>query len=257
MLPENTFEGQVAMVTGGGSGIGFAVATELAVLGASVALVGRRAEILVDAAQRIRSAGGVAHAWPCDVRDRAGVERLHVEVRDELGPVCLLLNAAAGNFRVAPEDMSPRAWDAVVRIVLDGTWHCSQVVGQAAIADRRRASVLNIGTVGALQGGPHTTHSASAKAGVIAMTKSLASAWGVHGIRVNVLTPGVTDDTPGAAILYGDEEERRASVAAIPLRRMGTLGEIQNAAVYLLSDFAAYVTGANLVVDGGRCLASA
>lgn len=254
MLPDNTFTDRVAVVTGGGSGIGFAIGHELARLGATVALVGRRGDVLRQACECIAEAGGKAVSKVGDVRDREAVQQIANEVTADHGPVRLLVNSAAGNFRVPPEDLSPNAWNAVVRIVLDGTWNWTQVVGRLAIEHEGGASVLNIGTVGAREGGPQTVHSASAKAGVVAMTKSLAAAWGPHGIRVNLVTPGITDGTPGAAILLTDEEARREAIAQVPLRRAATLTEVRDAAVYLLSDYAGYVTGANLVVDGGRGL---
>jgi NAD(P)-dependent dehydrogenase (short-subunit alcohol dehydrogenase family) len=254
VLPDNTFADEVAVVTGGGSGIGFAIGRELARLGATVMLVGRRENVLRQACAQIAEVGGKSIPKVGDVRDREGVEQIAAEVDAEHGPVTVLVNSAAGNFRVQPQTLSPNAWNAVVRIVLDGTWNWSQVVGRLAIQNRTGASVLNIGTVGALQGGPETVHSASSKAGVVAMTKSLAAAWGPHGIRVNLVTPGVTEGTPGAAILLGDEEARAQAIAQIPLRRPATLTQVTDAAVYLLSDYANYVTGANLVVDGGRGL---
>lgn len=257
MLPENAFVGRVAVITGGGSGIGFGIAQELARLGATAALVGRRPEVLQQAAARIEAGGGSAVMAVGDVRDRDRVESSLADLISQHGPVDILVNAAAGNFRVRPEDLSPNAWKAVTSIVLDGTWNWTQAVGRQAIGSGRAASILSIGTVGALQGGPETVHSASSKAGVVAMTKSLAAAWGPHGIRLNLLTPGITDDTPGASILLADEEARRLAVSQIPLRRAATLREVTDAAVYLLSDYASYITGANLLVDGGRALGRA
>jgi NAD(P)-dependent dehydrogenase (short-subunit alcohol dehydrogenase family) len=166
------------------------------------------------------------------------------------------VNNAAGNFRVPPEQMSPNAWNAVVRIVLDGTWHCTQAVGRHLIERGAGGSVLNIGSTMAFQGGPDTVHSASAKAGVLAMTKSLAGAWGKHDIRLNVLVPGMTEGTGGVQALHRDEQEYDAALARIPLGRMGTKQQIAHAASYLLSDYAAYVTGTTLVMDGGRSLGS-
>jgi NAD(P)-dependent dehydrogenase (short-subunit alcohol dehydrogenase family) len=257
MLPENSFAGRVVVVTGGGSGIGFGIAQELARLGATVALVGRRTEVLQRSAAQIAHAGGRAVVEAGDVRDRERIEQIVTNLASEHGPVELLVNAAAGNFRVRPEDMSPNAWKAVTSIVLDGTWNWTQIVGRQAIEAGRGASILSVGTVGALQGGPETAHSASSKAGVVAMTKSLAAAWGPQGIRLNIVTPGITDDTTGSSILLADEEARERAMSQIPLQRAATLTEVTDAAVYLLSDYAGYVTGANLLVDGGRALGRA
>jgi NAD(P)-dependent dehydrogenase (short-subunit alcohol dehydrogenase family) len=257
VLGPQSFAGNVALVTGGGSGIGLALAQALARLGAAVAVMGRREEVLDRARATIEDRGGTAITLPADVRDRQAVETAVQRTERHLGPVDVVVNAAAGNFRVRPESMSPNAWDAVVGIVLHGTWNVTQAVGRRAIAEERDAAVLNIGTVGALQGGPATAHSASAKAGVLAMTKSLARAWGPHGIRLNVVTPGITEGTPGAEILWRDAAERDKVVDEIPLGRAATLDDIADAGVFLLSDHAAHITGVNLVVDGGRSLGRA
>lgn len=230
------------------------MAGELAALGATVILVGRRQQPLEEAAQELTQRGGSAYGVVGDVRDPERIDEIAQQVMAEHGPIDVLVNSAAGNFRVAPEDMSANAWNAVVRIVLDGSWHWTQAVGRQAIANEREASILSIGTVGALRGGPQTAHSASAKAGVVAMTKSLAAAWGPHGIRLNVLTPGITDGTPGAEILFRDPGMREQAIGEVPLGRAAGLAEVAHAASFLLSKYAAYITGANLLVDGGRSL---
>lgn len=257
VLDPQNFAGRVAVVTGGGSGIGLALARALASQGAAVALMGRRKDVLDQAHRAIEDAGGAAISVAGDVRDREHVETVVGRAERELGPVDVLVNAAAGNFRVRPEAMSPNAWDAVVGIVLHGTWNVTQAIGRRAIEAGHGASVLNIGTVGAVRGGPETAHSASAKAGVLAMTKSLAHAWGRHGIRLNVVTPGITQDTPGAEILWRDPAARDAVIDEIPLGRAATLDDIANAGIFLLSEHAAHVTGTNLIVDGGRSLGRA
>lgn len=253
MLPLGSFDGRVAIVTGGGSGIGESIARELARLGAAVALVGRRQDQLEAVAATIVAEGGQSAAFAADVRDRDRVQEVVDAVTVRFGGVDHLVNCAAGNFRVAPEEMSPNAWQAVTGIVLDGTWNCTQIVGKELIA-RGGGSVLNIGTTMAEQGSATTVHSASAKAGVRTMTKSLASAWGRYGIRVNVLTPGITDDTAGADVLHATAAAHREALDTIPVGRLATRREVAEAASYLLSDYAGYVTGAELVIDGGRCL---
>jgi NAD(P)-dependent dehydrogenase (short-subunit alcohol dehydrogenase family) len=249
-LTPGLFEGRTALVTGGGSGIGEAIAGELARLGASVALAGRRQERLDDACAAITDTGGVARGYAVDVRDRDRVEQVVASVEEDLGPVDHLVNCAAGNFRVAPEGMSPNAWDAVVQIVLYGTWNCTQVVGRRMIAAGRGGSMLNIGSTMSTQGGPDTAHSASAKAGTLALTKSLGGAWGKYGIRVNTLTPGATEGTPGVEALFPGQ----GTPPGIPLGRLATRAEVATMAAFMLSDAAAYLTGAEVVLDGGRSL---
>lgn len=252
MLPVDTFTHRVVIVTGGGSGIGAGIALELIRLGAKVILVGRTEEKLrwvQQEGEKLRS-GSAAVVAPLNVRDRDAVAELVTDVVSTHGKIDHLVNSAAGNFRVAPEDMSPNAWDAVVKIVQYGTWNFTQLVGKHMIDRGEGGSILSIGTIGAVQGGPDTVHSASAKAAVATMSKSLAAAWGTHGIRSNVLIPGMTAETPGVDILYGEADLS----GMIPLGRLGTKTELAHAATFLLSDYASYITGAELIVDGGRAL---
>lgn len=249
-----SFGGRVALVTGGGSGIGQGIALRLAELGAHVGLVGRDESKLLTTKSQVETAGGSATVLPGDVRDRDFVDAAESSLVESVGSIDLLVNAAAGNFRAKPEDLSPRGWSSVVDIVLDGTWNWCQAVGRRAISDSKPAVMLNIASLGAMYGGPDTVHSASAKGGVLAMTKSLASAWGRHGIRANVLTPGVIGGTPGVEVLLDQPGVLESIVSDIPLGRPGTHREIVDTALFLLSDFASYISGANLVVDGGRSL---
>jgi NAD(P)-dependent dehydrogenase (short-subunit alcohol dehydrogenase family) len=253
MLQQGTFDGRVAVVTGGGSGIGEAIGRELARLGARVAVLGRTRDKLDAVCSDINAAGGTAKGYPLDIRDRTRVEAVVDSVIADFGRVDHLVNNAAGNFRVAPERMSPNAWNAVVDIVLDGTWHCTQTVGTHMI-ERGGGSILNIGSTMSKQGGPDTVHSASAKAGVRAMTKSLGAAWGPYGIRVNVLIPGMTEGTAGVEVLHRTREDFDEAVGTVPLGRLATRAEIAQVASFLLSDYASYMTGAELVLDGGRSL---
>ena len=254
MLQQGTFDGRVAVVTGGGSGIGEAIARELARLGANIAVLGRTRDKLDSVCADVNAAGGTAKAYQVDIRDRPRVEEVIGSVIADFGRIDHLVNNAAGNFRVAPEKMSPNAWKAVVDIVLDGTWHCTQTVGQHMIERGGGGSVLNIGSTMSIQGGPDTVHSASAKAGVRAMAKSLGAAWGPYGIRVNVLIPGMTEGTAGVEVLHTTREAFDQAVQTVPLRRLASREEIAEVASFLLSDYASYMTGAELVLDGGRSL---
>lgn len=257
MLPDNTFANRVSVVTGGSSGIGEAIAQELARLGSDVAIIGRKQDQLDVAATRLREHGTQIATYSVDVRERESVEAAVAQILQQWGRIDHLVNSAAGNFQAKPEDLSPNAWASVVRIVLDGTWNFTQTVGQHMIARGGGGSILSIGTTAAMIGGPSTVHSTSAKAGVIALTKSLGAAWAEHNIRVNVMTPGPTEGTGAMTFLFGGDGEWDAQVQAIPLKRMLTRQEAADASVYLLSDFAGYITGHNLVIDGGRSLGRA
>lgn len=256
MLQPNTFQGRTALVTGGSNGIGLAIAHRLSQLGADVAVIGRDRDRLDAAVNELSGAGTKVAGYPTDVRDAEGVNNAIGEITRDLGPIGLLVNNAAGNFRVDPLKLSSNGWRSVVDIVLNGTWNVTQAVGRIAIDSGRPLSVVNIGTTAALTGSSSTVHSASAKSGVLTMTKSLAVAWARHGIRLNTLTPGLTEGTGGVGALYGTPEELEQHLAGIPLGRIATKDEIANACAYLLSDFASYITGTNLIIDGGRRLAA-
>ena len=254
MLGQGTFNDRVCVVTGGGSGIGAAIAGMLAALGGRVAVLGRQLAPLESTVAEIARAGGTGLALPVDVRDHVAVEQALTKVSQSLGPVDHLVNCAAGNFRLAPEKLSPNGWQAITRIVLDGTWNCTQVVGRALIDAGRPGSIVSLGSSKAHAGGADTVPSAAAKAGVYAMTRSLAEAWGRHGIRLNIVTPGVTLGTGAVARLFADPGALERDRNKVPLGRHTTLAEVSDAVSYLLSDHASSITGAELVLDGGRSL---
>jgi len=248
------FTGKTAIITGGGSGLGRAMAEHLASLGAMTVLAGRRPEPLAEGVSRIESFGGQAVAVQTDVRDPEQVKRLVEFVVTNHGRVDCLVNNAAGNFICPTKDLSPNGWNAVVNIVLNGTFYCSHAAGNAMIADGKGGSILNIVASYAWTGGPGTAHSAAAKAGVVSLTQTLAAEWGGFDIRTNALSPGIVN-TPGSAQqLFPTEEMRSYLARRVPMRRLGTELEIAKAAAYLLSDDASYVNGAVLVADGGLWL---
>lgn len=251
-----TFAGAIALVTGGGTGLGRAVALAFARRGAGVAVLSRSSEHLDPVAEAIRSQGGAALAVAADVRDAGAVEAAVSKIEDELGPIECLVNNAAGNFLIPSEELTPNGFRAVVEIVLHGTWHCSSAVGRRMLG-RGRGKIVNVVATYAETGMPGVVHSAAAKAGVLSMTRTLASEWGSRGIRVNAIAPGVMV-TEGASrnLKFADAETQARLTKAIPARRLATLEEVAEAVLYLCSPAASYVLGHCLTIDGGMSLPS-
>jgi NAD(P)-dependent dehydrogenase (short-subunit alcohol dehydrogenase family) len=245
----NLLAGRNVVVTGGGSGLGAEMARRFAELGAHPVVLGRRQEKLDEVVAEIRARGGQATALPCDVRDPAAVERAAAQIERVDG----LVNNAAGNFLAAAEDLSSNGFKAVVDIVLNGTFHCTSSFGKKMIAARKGA-IVNIVTTYAWTGSAFVLPSACAKAGVLAMTRSLAVEWAAYGIRVNAIAPGPVPTEGAFSRLMPDPKLIEMAKERVPLKRFGTPLEIADAAVFLLSDGAGYVTGDCLTVDGGEWL---
>jgi len=252
VLPDGALRGRVALVTGGGTGLGRAMALGLGRLGAKVAVLGRRREPLDDT---VASLAGDGFAVQADVRDPEAVAAAFEAAEEALGPVTTLVNNAAGNFLVQAEDLSPNGWRAVVGIVLDGTFHCSrELARRVAARGGDNAQVVNMVATYAWTAGPGTVHSAAAKAGVVSLTRTLAVEWARFGIRVNAIAPGPIDTEETRSRLWPTEEMRDQLLRRIPLGRFGREDEIAHACAYLVSDFAAYITGEVLTIDGGAWL---
>ena len=257
MLPSGSFAKKIAIVTGGGTGIGFGIATELARLGATVVLASRSVEHLEPAVETLRSMTGRADAaahHQLDVRDPASVDELTERVVRDFGGIDLLVNNAAGNFIVKAEELSVNGWNSVIGIVLNGTFYCSSAVGKKMIAQQRGGSILNVIANYAWTGAAGVVHSASAKAGVLAMTRTLAVEWARYKIRVNAIAPGPVHTDGASTRLFPDDQIAEGIRKTIPLRRFASLEDVGQAASYLLSDFASYVTGEEFVIDGGQWL---
>lgn len=252
-LPPGTFAGQVVAVTGGGTGLGKAIAVEFARLGASVAILSRDPAHLDAGRKAVEQVGGKAFSTTCDVREAEPVAHAFDAVTEALGLPDVLVNNAAGNFPVPAEDLSANGWRAVTQIVLDGTFICSREFARRHIAADTPGAIVNIGASYAWTGGPGFAHSSAAKAGVKNLTETLAVEWAPYGIRVNYLVPGLMPHEDEAAhITQGVPGRGRDENARVPAMRTGRPRELGWAATYLASPYAVYVTGATLAVDGAN-----
>jgi NAD(P)-dependent dehydrogenase (short-subunit alcohol dehydrogenase family) len=229
---------------------------KFAALGANVAITGRSAERLADAAGQISPGGERIFTQPCDVRDFAQVEAMAAAVAERFGGIDVLVNNAAGNFLSATEDLSPNGFNAIVQTVLNGTFHATLAVGRKMIEAGRGGSILNIVTTYAWTGSAFVVPSAAAKAGVLAMTRSLAVEWATYGIRSNAIAPGPFP-TEGAwnALMPTPELEAEAK-ARIPMNRFGEHDELANLAAFLVSDGAPFINGEVVTIDGGEWIGS-
>lgn len=259
MLPPGTFDGHTVLITGGGTGLGKAMAIEFARLGGTLAIVSRNPDHLDKGVEAIEAVGGKAVTARCDIRDPDAIAAAFDAVEDAAGPITVLVNNAAGNFPVPAEKMSANAWRAVTQIVLDGTFFCSTEFARRRLAADGGGAILNIGATYSWTGGPGTAHSAAAKAGVTNLTQSLAVEWAPDDIRINCLAPGlfVHDEQHDGLVDGVKGGAGRADPHAngtVPAGRTGMLHELGWAATYLCSPYAAYITGHTLVIDGANWL---
>jgi peroxisomal 2,4-dienoyl-CoA reductase len=249
---ENLFSGKAALITGGGTGIGRGIAEALARLGADVAIVSRKQENLIAAAEAIGQATGRrCRPLVADVRQPEAVESAVNRAVQELGRLDIVVNNAAGNFFCPSAELSPNGFGTVLDIDAKGTWNVSRAAYRAWLRDRG-GQILNISATLHYGGTPGQVHVAAAKAAVDAMTLTLAVEWGPQGIRVNAIAPGPIGDTEGARRLFPGAAAEQLR-AAIPIRRLGTIDDIVHLAVFVLSEAGSNLNGAILVSDGGLC----
>lgn len=260
MLRDDALKGKNIVVTGGGSGLGKAMTKYFMELGAQVAITSRNLEKLENTAKELEAqTNGTCYPLQCDVRHYDQVETMRDQAIEKMGSVDVLLNNAAGNFISPTERLSANAFDTIIDIVLKGSKNCTLAFGKHWIDQKEtNKTVLNIVTTYAWTGSAYVVPSATAKAGVLAMTRSLAVEWAKYGIRFNAIAPGPFP-TKGAwdRLLPGDLKEKFDLSKKVPLKRVGEHQELANLAAYLVSDFSAYMNGEVITIDGGEWLKGA
>ncbi|MDB4448268.1 SDR family oxidoreductase [Roseivirga sp.] len=259
MLRDDALKGQTIIVTGGGTGLGRAMGKYFLELGANLVITSRKIEVLEKAAQELEAeTGGKVLPIQCDVRNYDQVENVLAKTEERFGQIHCLLNNAAGNFVSPTERLSNRAFDTIIDIVLKGSTNFTLALGKKWIAAKQGGTVLNIVTTYAWTGSGYVVPSACAKAGVLAMTRSLAVEWAKYNIRLNAIAPGPFP-TEGAwsRLLPGDLIDKFDPAKLVPLGRVGEHQELANLAAYLMSDFSAYINGEVVTIDGGEWLMGA
>ncbi|MBB3111242.1 NAD(P)-dependent dehydrogenase (short-subunit alcohol dehydrogenase family) [Paenibacillus phyllosphaerae] len=254
MFTDQLLQGKVVLITGGGTGLGRAMGEKFLSLGAKLAITSRREDVLAQAAAEM---GGEVFYTPCDVRDAAQVEAMVEAVYRHYGKVDVLINNAAGNFASPTERLSTRAVDAVLNIVLHGTFYTTLTLGKKWIDEAVSGVMLNIVTTYASTGSGFVVPSAAAKAGVLALTRSLAVEWAPYGIRQVAIAPGLFPTDGAWSRLAPTPELAEKLVNSVPLKRVGDPEELSNLAAFLISDHASYINGEVITIDGGQWLQGA
>jgi NAD(P)-dependent dehydrogenase (short-subunit alcohol dehydrogenase family) len=257
MFQADLLAGKRVLVTGGGTGLGKSMGRRFLELGAELVICGRREAVLQETVAEFHTDYLGRASWrACDIRDAEAVEAMVAEIWKD-GPLDVLVNNAAGNFLAKSETLSPRAVDAVVRIVLNGSANMTLACGRRWIAEGRGGTVLSIVTSYAWTGSPYVLPSAMGKAGVLAMTRSLAAEWGHHGIRLNAIAPGPFPTEGAWQRLVPNADLEETWRRKIPLGRFGEHRELADLATYLIADGSAYVNGEVVTIDGGEWLKGA
>jgi NAD(P)-dependent dehydrogenase (short-subunit alcohol dehydrogenase family) len=254
MLKEDALKDKVILITGGGTGLGKAMGKYFSELGAKLIITSRKIDVLNKTAEEISSqTKNEVFPLACDVSDYKQVEELLKASIEKFGRVDVLVNNAAGNFISPTERLSNKAFDIIINIVLKGTYNCTLAFGKHWIEKKQKANVLNIVTTYAWTGSAFVVPSAAAKAGVLALTRSLAVEWAKYGIRFNAIAPGLFP-TKGAweRLMPGDLQNKFDLKKKVPLQRVGEHQELANLAAYLVSDFSSYINGEVITIDGGE-----
>jgi len=259
MFQKDLLKDRAVFITGGGSGLGRSMALRFSELGAHLFVVGRREEPLKEVCDEIHRTGGSAAYATCDVRDPAAVEAAASAADQQFGRIDTVVNNAAGNFMARTESLSPNAFNAVVGIVLNGSFHCTQTFGKRWIAQKLGGNVLNIVTTYASAncGSGFVVPSACAKAGVLAMTRSLAVEWAKYHIRLNAIAPGPFPTEGAWSRLMPSKQFEEHSRDKHPMKRFGRHEELTNLAAFLISDMSEYINGECVVIDGAQWLRGA
>jgi len=259
VFQRDLLKSRAIFLTGGGTGLGRSMALRFAELGARMFLVGRREQPLRETCDEILRLGGAGAYSTCDVRDYAAVEAAAAQAEQQFGEINALVNNAAGNFIARTEKLSPNAFNAVVGIVLNGSFHCTQVFGNRWMSHKMGGNVLNIVTTYAAAncGSGFVVPSACAKAGVLAMTTSLAVEWAKYHIRINAIAPGPFPTEGAWSRLMPSKQFEEHGKEKHPMKRYGRHEELANLAAFLLSDMAEYINGECVVIDGGQWLRGA
>ena len=259
MFQQDMLKGRAIFLSGGGTGLGRSMALHFAMLGARMFLVGRRDQPLREVCDEIHRGGGSAAFAPCDVRDYGAVEGAANSAYEQFGRIDTVINNAAGNFMARTEKLSPNAFNAIVGIVLNGSFNCTQVFANKWIAEKLGGNVLNIVTTYAAAncGSAFVVPSACAKAGVLAMTRSLAVEWAKYHIRLNAIAPGPFPTEGAWSRLMPSKQYEQHAKDTHPMKRFGRHEELTSLAAFLLSDMAEYINGECVVIDGGDWLRGA